>query len=72
MSPLTRTGGPDSIPSVAELELRAVLDAAVDGVIVIDAGGTIETFSGAAERLFGYTSAEVVGRNVSVLMPDFS
>jgi len=70
VSPQTRTGGPDSIPSVAELELRAVLDAAVDGVIVIDAGGTIETFSGAAERLFGYTSAEVVGRNVSVLMPE--
>ncbi len=56
--------------TVAELELRAVLDAAVDAVIIIDSDGSIETFSRAAERLFGYASAEVVGRNVSVLMPE--
>jgi PAS domain S-box-containing protein len=56
--------------SIAELELRAVLDAAVDAVIIIDAGGTIETFSQAAEKLFGYASQEVVGRNVRMLMPE--
>jgi len=55
---------------VAELELRAVLDAAVDAVVVIDAAGRIETFSHAAERLFGYSASEVIGQNVTVLMPE--
>jgi PAS domain S-box-containing protein len=57
-------------PSVAELELRAVLDAAVDAVIIIDADGLIESFNRSAERLFGYASAETVGRNVAMLMPE--
>ena len=54
----------------AELELRALLDAAVDAVIVIDHEGRIETFNPAAERLFGYSAAEIGGRNVCMLMPD--
>lgn len=56
--------------SVAELELRAVLDAAVDAVVIIDAEGRIETFSRAAEKLFGYAAGEVLGRNVTMLMPE--
>jgi two-component system sensor kinase FixL len=50
-------------------ELQTILDTAVDGIIVIDARGHIESFNRGAERLFGYPAAEVVGRNVSVLMP---
>jgi PAS domain S-box-containing protein len=50
-------------------ELQTILDTAVDGIIVIDARGGIESFNRGAERLFGYPAAEVVGRNVSVLMP---
>ena len=49
-------------------ELQAVLDASVDGVVIISAGGIVERFNRSAERMFGYRAAEVVGRNVRVLM----
>jgi PAS domain S-box-containing protein len=49
--------------------LQAILDAAVDAIITIDEQGTIESLNPAAERLFGYSAAELVGRNVSRLMP---
>ena len=54
----------------AEREFKALLDVAVDAVIIIDHRGIIETFNRAAEKLFGYTTAEAVGINVSLLMPD--
>ena len=49
--------------------LRSIIDSAVDGIIVIDARGRVEAFNRGAERLFGYPESEVVGRNVSMLMP---
>ena len=49
--------------------LRAVVDTAVDGVILIDARGGILMFNPACEKLFGYPADEVVGLNVKVLMP---
>ena len=49
--------------------LAALLASAADGIVVIDARGRIETFNPAAERLFGYRQSEVLGRNVSMLMP---
>jgi PAS domain S-box-containing protein len=52
-----------------EGRLRAVVDTAVDGVILIDASGTILMFNPACERLFGYAAAEVLGKNVKTLMP---
>ena len=51
-------------------ELQALLDACVDAVVIIDQRGTVETFNRAACRMFGYTEGEVVGRNVSILMPE--
>lgn len=52
-----------------EARLRTVVETAVDGVILIDDHGQILMFNPACERLFGYTSAEVQGKNVKILMP---
>jgi PAS domain S-box-containing protein len=49
--------------------LDAIINTSVDGIIVIDTKGTIESFNHGAERLFGYSASEVIGRNVTVLMP---
>jgi two-component system, LuxR family, sensor kinase FixL len=53
----------------SELRWRAVIESSVDGIVVIDARGNIEAFNPAAERLFGYSERELLGRNVNVLMP---
>jgi len=53
----------------SEARTRAVLDAAVDAILTIDTGGTVESMNPAAERLFGYPSSEVIGQNVKMLMP---
>jgi len=53
----------------SDMRWRAVIASAVDGIVVIDAKGRIEAFNPAAERLFGYKEREILGRNVTVLMP---
>ena len=53
----------------AEAHTRAIVTTVVDGIISIDEAGTIGLFNPAAERIFGYSAAEVTGKNVSVLMP---
>ncbi|MGF1548110.1 MAG: PAS domain S-box protein [Thiotrichales bacterium] len=49
--------------------VRGIVENVADGVIGIDAAGSIELFNPEAERLFGYPAAEVMGRNVKLLMP---
>ena len=49
--------------------LRAVVETAVDGVILIDAHGLIMKFNPACEKLFKYGTVEVIGQNVRMLMP---
>lgn len=63
-SPKYQTSG-----SEAALRLKAIIDTAIDGIITIDERGIIETINPAAARLFGYQPQEVIGRNISVLMP---
>jgi two-component system sensor kinase FixL len=57
-----------SLPSRAENELEALLNAAVDAVIVIGPRGCIEIFNPAAEKLFGYSQKEMLGSSVTRLM----
>ena len=56
--------------SPAYHEVQALLDVAIDAVIIIDHRGIIESFNPAAERIFGYSAGEILGSNVSVLMPE--
>jgi two-component system sensor kinase FixL len=49
--------------------LDAIINTTVDGILVIDSRGVVEEFNRGAERLFGYTAGEVIGRNVNMLMP---
>jgi two-component system sensor kinase FixL len=52
-----------------ESHLRSILDTVPDAMIVIDGHGIVQFFSTAAERLFGFTEREAIGKNVKELMP---
>ena len=53
-----------------EAHLRSILDTVPEAMIVIDATGSVTSFSAAAAQLFGYRHEEVVGQNVKMLMPE--
>lgn len=62
---------PASPDNPRERELRAILDTAVDGIVVLDATGRILSLNRGAETLFGYDSAEIEGRSFTLLLgPD--
>lgn len=50
--------------------LRAIIETAIDGIITIDENGIVESMNPAAARIFGYEPAEVLGKNISMLMPE--
>lgn len=62
-------GGQTAALEAAEARLQSILQTVPDGMIIIDAQGRIESLSATAERLFGYMTREVVGRNISLFMP---
>lgn len=53
-----------------ELEQKEILNSIMDAVVCIDDNGDILTFNYAAEKLFGYTSSEVIGENVLLIIPE--
>jgi two-component system sensor kinase FixL len=64
-------GAPSRRRSVPEREalLQAIVETSPDGLITIDETGRIQSFNPAAEQIFGYAAAEVIGHNVACLMP---
>lgn len=54
----------------SESRLRAIADTAVDGMVMIDVRGRVQSFNAAAERILGWHPDEVVGQNVAMLMPE--
>ena len=53
----------------SEARLSAILETAVEGIVTISERGVVESFNASAEKIFGYPAAEVIGQNVSMLMP---
>ncbi|MEJ2142178.1 MAG: EAL domain-containing protein [Gammaproteobacteria bacterium] len=53
-----------------QMRLTSILENAAEGIITIDKDGVIETFNSAAEKLFGYDDSEIIGKNISVLIPE--
>jgi len=52
-----------------EAKLNSILNASIEGIIVIDTGGTIVSVNTAVENIFGYTAEELIGYTVNLLMP---
>jgi PAS domain S-box-containing protein len=54
----------------SETRIRTIVENAADGIVVIGEDGVVQSFSPAAERIFGYMSDEVMGKKVNMLMPE--
>jgi len=70
--PARSSPSPKSVraPERFDLDSRAALAAALDPIITIDAFGVIESASESVARVFGWTPGELIGRNISVIMPE--
>lgn len=66
---ITETRRAQAMLKEREARLHSILETAPDAIITIDEHGIIQSFSNAAETLFGYASGEVIGRDVKILMP---
>src|SRR3974390_2074923 len=68
--PLCNQGGPDSNKPLTNLPAASLIDAAPDGMVVVDDRGEILLVNRQVEELFGYGREELVGTPVEVLIPD--
>lgn len=66
---MTNSGFDKPAPEASLHQLAAMLQSAIDAIISIDTLGVIESINPATEKLFGYTTAELIGQNVKILMP---
>lgn len=66
---LTQSKRSERAVKVSERRLSTIVKTAIDAVVVIDEFGIIQSTNPATESIFGYSSEELVGRNVSMLMP---
>lgn len=57
-------------PAESAKRLKAVFDTVIDGIILIDTNGIVESVNPAAAKLFQYDEKEIIGNNVSMLMPE--
>jgi PAS domain S-box-containing protein len=56
----------------AAAHVKAIVETAVDGIITIDERGAVESFNPAAEEIFGYSAAEIIGKEIALLMPELA
>src|ERR1700692_4989180 len=54
----------------SESRLQEIVDTAVDGIVTIDSDGVVQSMNRSAESLFGWRLSEIVGENISLLMPE--
>jgi two-component system sensor kinase FixL len=69
MAAMVGPGNASPLDPDGEAHLRSILATVPDAMVVIDEKGFILSFSAAAEKMFGYAETEVLGENVSMLMP---
>lgn len=65
-------GEPDTLQELVQAEerIRSVVDHIVEGIISTDESGNIDSFNPAAEKLFGYTQNDIIGKNIKLLIPE--
>jgi PAS domain S-box-containing protein len=59
-----------AVQKLGDARTAAIVDTVFDGIIMINDEGEVETFNPAAEKIFGYAAGDVIGKNVSILMPE--
>ena len=59
----------DQSPAAAALHLGAIVEFSDDAIVSKDLDGIITTWNRAAERMFGFTAAEVVGKSIRLIVP---